>query len=376
MGYGEVYGGLLKEIAEEADAIAMRYFRGDGLRVDRKGDGTAVTQADRAVEEMARAKVAASGLPLDVLGEEMGGGDTKSPSASGRARMIIDPIDGTEEFSRGIPTFGTLIGIESNGEIVAAMVRAPGLHSRWWAYRGNDFAVRLNSYQGPKSRDAAREFFRAIDRVDDHTRPPGSARRLRIAAAHLFSKNVQRQPASRHFRTSHFFHGSVRLRHRGSVALAVDAQLVPTKIAHRNRVRLLGNFFQQTSINFAVSHCFSLFEVHHRRGVFGRPVTGRKSQDLTPSRHTPSIQSYRNVCSSQHRNRAGPHSGSAARRGGPQQTRPPGDGAKVWRESGDAVARFSRGAVPRRAECSRGAVASFTFARRDSRTIRTGGAGA
>ena len=135
MGYGEVYGGLLKEIAEEADAIAMRYFRGDELRIDRKGDGTAVTQADRAVEEMARAKVAASGLPLDVLGEEMGGGDTKSPSAE-RARMIIDPIDGTEEFSRGIPTFGTLMGIESNGEIVAAMVSAPGLHSRWWAYKG------------------------------------------------------------------------------------------------------------------------------------------------------------------------------------------------------------------------------------------------
>jgi histidinol-phosphatase len=135
MGYGEVYGGLLKEIAEEADAIAMRYFRGDELRIDRKSDGTAVTQADRAVEEMARAKVAASGLPLDVLGEEMGGGDTKSPSAE-RARMIIDPIDGTEEFSRGIPTFGTLMGIESNGEIVAAMVSAPGLHSRWWAYRG------------------------------------------------------------------------------------------------------------------------------------------------------------------------------------------------------------------------------------------------
>src|SRR6266704_2497091 len=81
MGYGEVYGSLLKEIAEEADAIATRYFRGEELRVDRKGDGT-------------------------------------------------------EEFSRGIPTFGTLMGIESNGEIVAAMVSAPGLHSRWWAYRG------------------------------------------------------------------------------------------------------------------------------------------------------------------------------------------------------------------------------------------------
>jgi histidinol-phosphatase len=85
---------------------------------------------------MARSKVAKSGLALDVLGEEMGGSDPKSAANTGRARMIIDPIDGTEEFSRGIPTFGTLTGIEEDGEIVAAMVSAPGLHSRWWAYRG------------------------------------------------------------------------------------------------------------------------------------------------------------------------------------------------------------------------------------------------
>ena len=136
VGYGQQYGALLQAIAKEADAIAMRYFRADELRVDRKGDGTAVTQADRDVEEMARAKVAASGLALDVLGEEMGGGDAKSASTSGRARMIIDPIDGTEEFSRGIPTFGTLMGIELNGEIVAGMASGPGLGARWWAYRG------------------------------------------------------------------------------------------------------------------------------------------------------------------------------------------------------------------------------------------------
>src|SRR6267378_1745151 len=136
MGYGETYGSLLEAIAEEADAIAMRYFRADELRIERKGDGTAVTQADRNVEEMARARVAGSGLAMDVLGEEMGGGDAQSASTSGRARMIIDPIDGTEEFSRGIPTFGTLIGIEVNGQIVAGMASAPGLGSRWWAYRG------------------------------------------------------------------------------------------------------------------------------------------------------------------------------------------------------------------------------------------------
>jgi histidinol-phosphatase len=136
MGFREEYSALLEAISKEADAISTRYFRGDELRVERKRDGTAVTQADKAVEEMARAKVAASGLALDVLGEEMGGGDSNAASKSGRARLIIDPIDGTEEFTRGIPTFGTLMGIERNGEIVAAMVSAPGLHSRWWAYRG------------------------------------------------------------------------------------------------------------------------------------------------------------------------------------------------------------------------------------------------
>ena len=135
MGHREEYGALLQEIAKEADAIAMQYFRADGMRIDRKKDGTVVTQADRGIEEMARAKVAASGMAMDVLGEEMGGGYEKTPPPSRHARLIIDPIDGTEEFSRGVPTFGTLLGIERDGEIVAGMASAPGLGSRWWAYR-------------------------------------------------------------------------------------------------------------------------------------------------------------------------------------------------------------------------------------------------
>lgn len=132
-GYRAKYGKLLHEIANEADKIALRYFRGLDLQVERKKDGTAVTQADHEVEEMARARVAASGLELDVLGEEMGGG---SAAAAGTLpRLIIDPIDGTEEFSRGIPTFGTLMGVENDGEIVAAMASAPALASRWEAYK-------------------------------------------------------------------------------------------------------------------------------------------------------------------------------------------------------------------------------------------------
>lgn len=136
MGYREEYGDLLEEIAAEADATAMQFFRTEAIRIEKKNDGSAVTQADRGVEEMARAKVAASGLPMEVLGEEMGGGNVRGPAEKGRARLIIDPIDGTEEFSRGITTFGTLLGIERDGEIVAAMVSAPAMGLRWWAYRG------------------------------------------------------------------------------------------------------------------------------------------------------------------------------------------------------------------------------------------------
>jgi histidinol-phosphatase len=136
MGFRKTYGGLLEEIATEADEIALRYFRAQDLQIERKKDGTAVTQADREVEAMARARVRASGLELDVLGEEMGGGPVSAPVNGARPRLIIDPIDGTEEFSRGIPTFGTLLGIESEGEIVAGMASAPCLDARWQAYRG------------------------------------------------------------------------------------------------------------------------------------------------------------------------------------------------------------------------------------------------
>lgn len=136
LSYRKEYGTLLEAIANEADAIAMKYFRAEGTHVGRKGDGTAITDADHAIEKMARSKVAASGLGLDVLGEEMSGLEDRNPEAGGRPRLIIDPIDGTEEFSRGIPIFGTLLGIEREGEIVAGMASAPGLGARWWAYRG------------------------------------------------------------------------------------------------------------------------------------------------------------------------------------------------------------------------------------------------
>jgi histidinol-phosphatase len=138
MSYGKKYGALLDGIVVEADAIAMKYFRTVEIGAEKKVDGTVVTLADKTVEAMALRKVAESGLAIDVVGEETSKEIPEGPARNGRARMIIDPIDGTEEFSRGIPTFGTLIGIEENGEIVAGMVSAPALSqgTRWWAYRG------------------------------------------------------------------------------------------------------------------------------------------------------------------------------------------------------------------------------------------------
>jgi len=137
MSYQAKYKGLLDAIVEEADDMAMRYYRGSALETERKGDGTVVTRADKDIEQMAIAKVQASGLLMDVVGEETSRETPSGPGTNGRARMIIDPIDGTEEYTRGIPTFGTLIGIEEDGEIVAGMVSAPALGkgTRWWAYR-------------------------------------------------------------------------------------------------------------------------------------------------------------------------------------------------------------------------------------------------
>jgi histidinol-phosphatase len=146
MGYGDKYGALLNGIAEEADAIAMKYFRTSEMGAEKKSDGTVVTLADKTVEAMARKKVAESGLPIDVVGEETAKEAPTEPAKGDRARMIIDPIDGTEEFSRGIPTFGTLVGIEEKGEIVAGLVSAPALSqgTRWWAFRGE------GAYRGGK----------------------------------------------------------------------------------------------------------------------------------------------------------------------------------------------------------------------------------
>ena len=125
------WSGLLARVADAADAVALRHFRSATLKVTVKADGTVVTEADRAIEAEAR-RIAAAGCPgLGVLGEEYG----ETPARTG-ARLIIDPIDATQNFARGIPIFATLLAIEERGEVIAGMASAPALGVRWSAARG------------------------------------------------------------------------------------------------------------------------------------------------------------------------------------------------------------------------------------------------
>jgi fructose-1,6-bisphosphatase/inositol monophosphatase family enzyme len=87
MGYGKKYGALLEGIVDEADSIAMKYYRGGALGEEKKGDGTVVTVADKTIEKMALEKVKQSGLEIDVVGEETSKEIPSGPSTNGRARI-------------------------------------------------------------------------------------------------------------------------------------------------------------------------------------------------------------------------------------------------------------------------------------------------
>jgi histidinol-phosphatase len=117
------------QLADAADAVTLPRFRARDLHVESKPDLTPVSDADRSGEEAVRAVVAASGRGEGVLGEELGddGGD---------ARWIVDPIDGTTNYVRGIPIWATLLALERDGVTVCALVSAPALGRRWWAVRG------------------------------------------------------------------------------------------------------------------------------------------------------------------------------------------------------------------------------------------------
>ncbi len=127
---------LAQRLADTADDIGIRRFRAADLRVERKSDATPVTDADRAIEAMLRRELAAARPGDAVLGEEEG----ETGSGASR-RWVVDPIDGTKNFARGVPVWATLIALEEGSDTVVGVVSAPALGRRWWASRnGGAFA--------------------------------------------------------------------------------------------------------------------------------------------------------------------------------------------------------------------------------------------
>jgi histidinol-phosphatase len=129
-------------LADIADAITMPRFRAVDLAIETKPDLTPVTESDKAVELAIRERLAAVRPGDVVVGEEFG-------SAEGRRRWIVDPIDGTKSYVRGMPTWSTLIALEVDGEVTLGVVAMPALGHRWWAAHGvgafaDDTAIRVS----------------------------------------------------------------------------------------------------------------------------------------------------------------------------------------------------------------------------------------
>jgi histidinol-phosphatase len=120
---------LAHVLADDADALSTARYKALDLHVMTKPDLTPVTDADQAVEEGIR-RTLSRARPRDaVLGEEQG------TTGHGQRCWIVDPIDGTKNFVRGVPVWATLIGLMVDGEVVVGVVSAPQLNRRWWAMR-------------------------------------------------------------------------------------------------------------------------------------------------------------------------------------------------------------------------------------------------
>ena len=121
---------LARRLAETAGGVALPYF-GTQLRTERKPDGTPVTEADLAVEQVLLAALAAE-RPRDAVLSEEAGGDGRG----GSRRWLIDPIDGTTFFMAGSPAWGTHVALEVDGEVVLGVITRPAEGRSWWAAKG------------------------------------------------------------------------------------------------------------------------------------------------------------------------------------------------------------------------------------------------
>lgn len=121
---------LAHVLADAVERITMARFRAEDLVVQTKPDLTPVSDADRAAEELLRAQLARTRPRDAVEGEEFG------RTGHGPRRWVLDPIDGTKNFVRGVPVWATLIALVDGDTPVVGLVAAPALQRRWWAARG------------------------------------------------------------------------------------------------------------------------------------------------------------------------------------------------------------------------------------------------
>ncbi len=122
---------LALRLADQADALTMDRFGALDLAIETKPDLTPVTDADKGAEETLRAILSEARPGDGIFGEEFGG----APVSTGRV-WVLDPIDGTKNFVRGVPVWCTLIALISDGVPVVGVISAPALGRRWWAADG------------------------------------------------------------------------------------------------------------------------------------------------------------------------------------------------------------------------------------------------
>lgn len=123
---------LALAMADAADAITMDRFESTSLQVETKADLTPVTDADRSTEQALRALLADHRPDDAILGEEFG-----SSARSQSREWILDPIDGTKNYLRGVPVWATLIALTIDGVPSVGVVSAPAMARRWWAATGS-----------------------------------------------------------------------------------------------------------------------------------------------------------------------------------------------------------------------------------------------
>ena len=131
---------LALQIADAADLITASRYQSLDLLISTKPDNTPVTDADKATEEAIRGILKAQRPDDGVVGEEFG--ETKSTSSR---YWVIDPIDGTKNFMRAVPTWATLIALIEDGEVVVGVASAPALSRRWYAAQGEGSHVIFNN---------------------------------------------------------------------------------------------------------------------------------------------------------------------------------------------------------------------------------------